>query len=75
MKKREHVVEIVENYQVAETLDTLYEGGWFKDIHFYENGEHIIIFSKEIEDNTVSDASALVQALDEFAFADMFGSE
>ena len=74
MKKRKHITEIVGNYLVAETLDRMDEDGWFKDIHFYENGEHIIIFSKEIEDNTVSDASALMQALDEFAVKDVFSS-
>ena len=75
MKKREHIIEIVENHQVAETLDKLYEDGWFKDIHFYENEYHIMIFSKEIEDNTVSDASALMQSIDELAFTNVFAPE
>ena len=75
MKKRRHIIEIVGNYLVAETLDRMDEDGWWKDIHFYENGEHIIVFSKEIEDNTVSEETLTQAKLDEMAFADVFISE
>ena len=76
MKKRRHIIEIVGNYLVAETLDRMDEDGWWKDIHFYENGEHIIVFSKEIEYNTVSEEEAFIRAkLNEMAFADVFISE
>ena len=74
MKKRRHIIEIVGNYLVAETLDRMDEDGWWKDIHFYENGEHIIVFSKEIEDNTVSEETLTQAKLDEMAFEDVFGS-
>ena len=72
---RKHAVRSVRFEKDVEIiLNSFYENGWFKDAHFYENGNHIMVFSidvKEVSD-TVSEETLTQTKLDEMAFADVF---
>ena len=76
---RKHAVRVVKFERDVEIiLNSFYENGWFKDAHFYENGNHIMVFSIDVKEvsNTVSEEEASIKAkLDEMAFADVFISE
>ena len=75
---RKHAVRSVRFEKDVEIiLNSFYENGWFKDAHFYENGNHIMVFSIDVKEvsNTVSKETLTQAKLDEMAFADVFISE
>ena len=75
---RKHAVRSVRFEKDVEIiLKSFYENGWFKDAHFYENGNHIMVFSIDVKEvsNKVSEETLTQTKLDEMAFADVFISE